>query len=86
VIHNEKTRVVGIVLNNIDERLKDVVQPPTGWGLDELAPLRDVLDAARQAGRAVVLTSDHGHVLERQTEKRPSGGGGERWRAWMVRA
>ena len=81
VIHNAKNTVVGIVLNNIDERLKDVANPPRGWGLDELAPLRETLDAARQAGRAVVLTSDHGHVLERQTQKRSGGGeGGERWR------
>jgi len=27
----------------------------------------------------VVLTSDHGHILERNSESRP-GGGGERWR------
>ena len=72
-------QVVGIVLNNIDERLKDVTQPPSGWGLDELAPLREILQAARSAGRAVVLTSDHGHILERKSELR-AGGGGERWR------
>ena len=74
------TRAVGVVINNIDERLKDVTPSPTGWGLPELAPLGDLLDAARRSGRAVVLTSDHGHVLDRSAEQRPSGGGGERWR------
>ena len=81
LIRDERVKVVGVVLNNIDERLKDVANPPTGWGLDELAPLREILEAARSAGRAVVLTADHGHVLERGTEFRTSGGGGERWRA-----
>jgi hypothetical protein len=78
-ISDPRIRVVGVVLNNIDERLKDVAQPPSGWGLDELSPLRELLHAARSAGRAVVLTSDHGHILERSSEARP-GGGGERWR------
>ena len=72
-------RVVGLVLNNIDERLKDVSTPPGGWSLDELAPMREVLDAARRSGRAIVLTGDHGHVLERGSERR-NGGGGTRWR------
>jgi hypothetical protein len=79
VIGDQATKVVGLVLNNIDERLKDVAAPPGGWGLDELAPLREVLAEARRAGRTVVLTADHGHVLERGTEYR-QGGGGERWR------
>jgi hypothetical protein len=75
--------VVGVVVNNIDERLKDVAQPPDGWKLRELDPLRHVLDRARQAGRVVVLTADHGHVLDRDAEDRSrqaGGGGGERWR------
>ncbi len=78
-VSDERTRVVGLVLNNIDERLKDVAQPGDGWELRDLDPLRLVLDEARRAGRAVVLTADHGHVLDRDAEARP-GGGGERWR------
>jgi hypothetical protein len=78
-IADEANRVVGVVLNNIDERLKDVNQPPAGWGLDELAPLSDLLAQARVTGRAVILTADHGHLLERGSEHR-SGSGGERWR------
>jgi PglZ domain len=79
-IGDERNRVVGVVINNIDERLKDVTNPPQGWGINELTPLGELLDAARSAGRAVVLTADHGHVLERATELRSPGGGGERWR------
>ena len=73
-------RIVGVVLNNVDERLKDVAPPSGGWRMDDLAPLQDMLDTARSCGRAVVFTADHGHVLERGSVHRP-GGGGERWRS-----
>lgn len=79
-VADERCRVVGVVLNNIDERLKDVAQPGDGWELRDLDPLRLLLDEARRAGRAVVLTADHGHVLDRDAEVRAGGGGGERWR------
>ena len=79
-VADERCRVVGVVVNNIDERLKDVAQPGDGWELRDLDPLRLLLDEARRAGRAVVLTADHGHVLDRDAEVRAGGGGGERWR------
>lgn len=79
-IADERQRVVGVVLNNIDERLKDVAQPADRWDLRDLEPLGAILDEARRAGLAVVLTADHGHVLDRDAEVRTGGGGGERWR------
>jgi len=79
-VGDERRKIVGVVLNNIDERLKDVAQPGDGWQLRDLDPLRHVLDEARRGGRAVVLTADHGHVLDRNAEVRMGGGGGERWR------
>lgn len=79
-VADERCRVVGVVVNNIDERLKDVAQPGDGWELRDLDPLRLLLDEARRAGRPVVLTADHGHVLDRDAEARAGGGGGERWR------
>lgn len=79
-VADDRRKVIGVVLNNIDERLKDVAQPGDGWELRDLDPLRQVLDEARRAGRAVVLTADHGHVLDRNAEVRTGGGGGERWR------
>ncbi len=52
----------------------------TRWTLDRLAPLRALLHEARSAGRTVVLTADHGHVIERASEARSvpgaSAGGG----------
>lgn len=79
-VADERRRVVGLVINNIDERLKDVAQPVGAWGFGDLDPLRTVLDEARRAGRVVVVTADHGHVLDRGAEDRPPAGGGERWR------
>lgn len=73
-------RIVGVVINNIDERLKDVVVPGSGWTLGDLDPLRELLAEARRAGRAVILTADHGHILDRDAEQRAAGGGGERWK------
>lgn len=81
-IEDTNQRVVGVVLNNIDERLKDVEAPPSGWDLDTLTPLRELLRAARQGGRALVVTADHGHILHREDVARPAADeGGERWRA-----
>jgi hypothetical protein len=79
-VADTRRRAVGLVINNIDERLKDVAQPVAGWGMGELDPLGQVLAAARQSGRAVVLTADHGHILDRGAEHRPGAVGGERWR------
>jgi len=75
---------VAVVLNNIDERLKDVAFPAQGWDLDSLQPIGALLDAARQAGRAIVITADHGHVLDRNAEHRSSDGGGERYKNGSV--
>ena len=40
------------------------------WTTDAIRPLGWLLDAARDAGRIVVLTSDHGHVLDRDPSYR----------------
>ena len=42
--------------------------PPTGPRI-EVTYLRPVLDEARRAGRPVILTADHGHVLDRETSR-----------------
>lgn len=76
----EKHAVVGVVINTIDDTLHK--QDPTSmrWTLDRLAPLRAILHAAADAGRTVVLTSDHGHVVERDSELRSVPGAAARWR------
>ena len=72
-------RVVAAVVNAIDTHLMRGEQIVPEWTVGAIRPLGGLLDAAEEGGRVVVLTSDHGHVLDRGTESR-KGGGGERWR------
>ena len=75
-------RVVGVVVNSVDDHLARGDQVRVGWDLTSLRPLPWLLDAAAEAGRIVILTADHGHVLHGPAaESRPEAGGGERWRA-----
>lgn len=62
-------RLVAVVLNTVDDSLAHGREgDEAGWQLDGVGVLRNLLDLARNAGRAVVITSDHGHVLERGGE------------------
>lgn len=76
-------RIVGLVINAIDDELSGAVQRRGRWTLRDIPLLDAVLSAARDAGRAVVLLSDHGHVPERaQTQRTPGGAGsGDRHRS-----
>jgi hypothetical protein len=58
-------RVVGVVLNSVDDTLHKLDPGGTTWTLETVQHLPALLDAARAADRLVVLTSDHGHVVER---------------------
>lgn len=58
--------LVTCVLNTIDDALDRSDPGGTDWGLDTVKHLRPLLERARVAGRVVVLTSDHGHVIERR--------------------
>jgi hypothetical protein len=64
--------VVAVVLNTIDDALDKGKPGPAHWGLDDVTYLRPVLDEARRAGRPVILTADHGHVLQRPSLDRHS--------------
>ena len=69
-VANTKRRVVGIVINAIDDSLSGPVQIAPDWNLEYLAVLRPLLGEAAAAGRVVVLTSDHGHILDFGAEYR----------------
>ncbi|MFC7382021.1 BREX-2 system phosphatase PglZ [Sphaerisporangium rhizosphaerae] len=57
---------VGVVLNAIDDSLdKGRGRVDDVWAIADIGILRTLLHYARLQGRAVILTSDHGHVLER---------------------
>ncbi len=76
-------RLVTVVLNAIDSSLKADAQQRTRWSVDTVKALRALLEAAQEAGRFVLLASDHGHVpADRlRTETAPTAPeGGRRWR------
>ena len=77
---DERRRVVGAVLNAVDDHLAKSEQMQLAWRFDSIRLLPAILMEAHAAGRAVVLTSDHGHVLEAGGVKLPGDGEG-RWRS-----
>ena len=58
-------RVVGAVVNAVDDRLSDAQQIVDRWSVDSIGPLRELLRLARDSDRVVALASDHGHVWHR---------------------
>jgi len=58
------TRVVGLVINAIDDLLSKGDQVSIRWTASAIRMLPSLLGLARDAGRAVILVSDHGHVAE----------------------
>lgn len=78
-IADPEQRVIAVVINAIDDALAKSDQVRIDWTVETIPLLAEVLEHGRRAGRCVVLTSDHGHVLERKSTLRPDGEG-ERWR------
>lgn len=89
VVHALSSRgpkLVGVVVNSIDDELQKGTYTPE-YRITDMGPLEGILRLAVDAGRIVVVSADHGHVLgvgldgggtgriNRQME-----GGGERWR------
>ena len=76
-------RLVAAVVNTIDDELSRGTFTAE-YRIEHLAPLPALLRAAVDAGRAVVVTADHGHVLgvglDGRGEVLRSGEGGDRWR------
>ena len=73
-------RVVGVVINAIDDRLKDAQQVRDNWTINRIGPLGTILKLARDSGRVVILASDHGHVWHRADAKSLPSETGSRWR------
>lgn len=73
-------RVVAVVYNGIDDHLSGSDQLQPHWQLDDLRLIRPLLYEARLAGRAIVMTSDHGHVFD-EASVTAGPGIGDRWRA-----
>jgi hypothetical protein len=74
-----KRRVVGVVINAVDDLLLKGEQVGHRWGRESIPVLAALLHEAKAARRIVVVTSDHGHVID-VSSRFFAHEGGERWR------
>ena len=81
LIADRSQPVVGFLLNTIDSALKSDRLDDAPWTVERIRPLRALFDAAREAGRAVLLCSDHGHVSGQRLRYSGQAGASSRWRA-----
>jgi hypothetical protein len=79
-IANAHQRVVGLVYNAVDDHLSGPDQLHQRWNLEDLRLFLPILREAREARRVVVITADHGHLLE-DGSTQIVGGESDRWRA-----
>jgi hypothetical protein len=84
VIAGHKYRIIGAVINAIDDQLSSNAQLSVQWRVESISLLRQLLETARESGRLIILTSDHGHVLDHAMEYRKSPGEGERFKPASV--
>lgn len=78
-IANPQQRVVGLVYNAVDDHLSGPDQLHQRWNLEDLRLFLPILREAREARRVVIITADHGHMLEDGTTQ-TAGGESDRWR------
>lgn len=64
IADTENQPLVAAVLNYVDDTLHHTDPGGTDWTVGTITHLRALLRAAKSAGRAVVITSDHGHIIE----------------------
>lgn len=75
-----KRKIVGAVVNVVDDFLFKSDQLAVSWQVSKIPVLEKLIYAAREEDRTVIITSDHGHVLDHKT-KRHKYEDGERWRS-----
>lgn len=78
-IGSSHRKIVGVVVNAVDDHLLKGEQIDTRWSRDEIKVLPALLHEAKTAGRTVIMISDHGHILDCNA-KGQAYEGGERWR------
>ena len=79
VSKNER-RIIGAVLNVIDDSLSGPEQRSFRWNLQDIPILQTLLSEAKNAGRVVILASDHGHVLDHGSKLSRKADSADRWR------
>ena len=80
-LRNAHQRVVGVVVNAVDDHLAKADQLRLSWTIDQFYYLDALIYEAQLAQRAIVITSDHGHILETGSKRLP-GSAEERWRPY----
>jgi hypothetical protein len=78
-VADTQLRVVGVIHNAVDAQLSGSDQIDLSWSAEGMRQVTALLRIARDAGRVVVVTGDHGHIVEAGTTLCP-GGVGDRWR------
>lgn len=68
-ITESDSRVVSVVINAVDDQLSTLGQLAVDWSVERIAWLKDLLDAASLGQRTIILTSDHGHVPAKETDR-----------------
>lgn len=66
-IGSRERKVVAVVFNGVDDHLSGSAQLNHRWALDDLRLIKPLLYEARNAGRLVLITADHGHVIDEAT-------------------
>jgi hypothetical protein len=79
-IRDAHRRIIAVVINAVDDRLAGAAQIRDTWSVESIRPLGALLHVAREAGRAVILASDHGHVWHRDAPPMPAAAAAARWR------
>jgi hypothetical protein len=69
VLAGTEHRVVAVVINAIDDQLKTGGQLTIDWNIHGIGILPAILEAAAEGGRAIVMTSDHGHIPEMESTR-----------------
>ena len=82
---HSSAKIVPIVINAIDAQLSGSEQLQTDWNLGSIPVLERIVRTCERVGRAIVLVSDHGHIVEDQTVAMDGSGigvllPGARWR------
>lgn len=73
-------KVIGLVYNAVDDHLSGPDQLLQRWNLEDLRLLLPILREARAARRVLIITADHGHMLEDASTQVSGGGESDRWR------
>jgi hypothetical protein len=76
---SSRQRVVGAVVNAVDDWLSRSDQTLPRWSVAAIPLLEALLQEASEANRVVIVASDHGHILELNTQQ-PGRGEAARWR------